>query len=82
METKQGETKMSCAGFFETLQRQADEESFKKQVLKEIDEKKETLQKRLQSLQVQGDFHRAKQVKAKIEKLEKVTERMKQLLEA
>ena len=72
---------MSCAGFFETLQRQAEEESFKKQVLKEIDEKKETLQRRLQSYEVKGDFHRANLVKAKIEKLEKVTERMKQLLE-
>ena len=71
---------MSCAGYFETLLKRADEESFKKQVLKEIDEKKETLQKRLQSLQVQGDFHMANQVKARLAQLEVVAERMKQLL--
>ena len=71
---------MSCAGFFETLLKRAELESFNNQVLREIQEKKETLQKRLQSLMVQGDFHKANLVKAKLEKLEKVTERMKQLL--
>ena len=73
---------MSCAGYFETLLRRAELESFNNQVLPEIQEKKETLQKRLQSLMVQGDFHKANQVKAKLEKLDKAKERMKQLLEA
>ena len=74
---------MSCAGYFERLRRkeEAQEQIMKQQVLHEIDMKKETLQRRLQSYEVKGDFHRANLVKAKIEKLEKVTERMKQLLE-
>ena len=74
---------MSCAGYFERLRRkeEAQEQIMKQQVLHEIDIKKETLQRRLQSLQVQGDFHMANQVKARLAQLEVVAERMKQLLE-
>jgi len=73
---------MSCSGYFDTLLSRAQQESFKTQVLREIEERKEKLKRKLQSLQVQGDFHRANQAQAKLEKLEKITERMKQLLEA
>jgi len=73
---------MSCSGYFETLLSRAKQESFKNQVLREIQQRKTMLKRKLQSLQVQGDFHRANQAQAKLEKLEKVTERMKELLEA
>ncbi len=72
---------MSCSGYFEPLLRQVEQQSFRKNVLKEIQEVKDRYQRKLRSLQVQGDFHNATQVKAKLEKLEKITERMKQFLE-
>lgn len=71
---------MSCAGYFEKLRRQAEQESFNNKVLPEIEDKKNVLKRRLASLEVKGDFHKVAQVQAKLEKLEKVTERMKQLL--
>ena len=73
---------MSCSGYFETLRRKTEQESFKNQVLQEIQEKKELLKRKLESLMVQGDFHRANQIEAKLLKLEKAAEPMKKLLEA
>ena len=85
METKQGETKMSCAGFFETLQRQTEEESFKKQILPEIQRLKDKLARKLVSLRVKGDFRNDKQaireVKAELEWLEKTEKSIKKLVE-
>lgn len=72
---------MSCSGFHEILLRKAKQEKLQKQVLEEIQQRKDTLKRKLQSLMVQGDFHRANQVKVKLEKLEKIRERMKQFLE-
>ena len=76
---------MSCAGFFETLQRQADEESFKKQVLPEIQQLKDRLARKLVSLRVKGDFRNDKQaireVEAELEWLEKTEKSIKKLLE-
>jgi len=70
----------SCAGFFDDLLRDVEQQSFKNQVLHEIDMKKEQLRLKLRSLQVEGKFHLATEVKDRLAKLEKVTERMKQLL--
>lgn len=72
---------MSCAGYFERLRRQAEQDSFKNQVLHEIDVKKEVLELELRNLQIEGKFQLAEQVKARLKKLEKVKERMKQLRE-
>jgi len=72
---------LSCAGYFERLQRQVEEQSFDKQVIAEIDEYKTKLQTKLLQLQVKGDFHKAREVKVKLLKLEKATKRIKQLLE-
>lgn len=71
---------MSCAGYFERLRRKADEDSFKNQVLHEIDMKKEQLRLELRKLQIEGKFHLASKAKARLAKLEVVAERMKQLL--
>jgi len=65
---------MSCSGYLERLRGE--------DTLREIQRKKHTLQRLIISFEVKGDFHKAMQVKAKLEKLEKITERMKQLLEA
>jgi hypothetical protein len=72
---------MSCAGYFDTLRRKAEEDSFKNQVLHEIDMKKEELQLELRNFRIEGKFHLARKVEVRLAKLEKVTERMKQLLE-
>lgn len=73
---------MSCSGYFETLLDQANQESFSQQVLQEIQQLKTRLSKKLESLRVKGDFHKANQIKTKLEKLEKITARMRELLEA
>jgi hypothetical protein len=75
-----GEKNMSCAGYFDTLRRKAEEDSFKNQVLHEIDDKKEELRLELRNLRIEGKFHLARKVEVRLAKLEKVTERMKQLL--
>jgi len=72
---------MSCAGYFETLRRRAEEDCFKNQVLHEIDMKKAGLQLELRKLQIEGKFYLAHKVQERLTELEKVTERMKQLLE-
>jgi len=71
---------LSCSGYFETLLRQAEQQSFKNQVLQEIEELKERLEQKLASLRVNGDFHKANKVKAELEWLEKTEESMKRLL--
>ena len=73
---------MMCAGFFERLlrQQQLEEDVFKNQVLHEIDMKKEQLQRELRNLQIAGKHHLAVKVHDRLVKLEKITERMKQLL--
>lgn len=75
---------MSCAGYFERLLRieqEIEEQSFAKKAVQEIDERKTQLKRELQSLRVKGDFHKATQIQAKLEKLDKTKERIKQLLE-
>ena len=73
---------MTCAGYFERLLResQVEEELLNQQVLHEIDVKKERLQCELRNLQIAGKHHLAVKVKDRLVKLEKITERMKQLL--
>ena len=75
---------MSCAGYFEDLRRQAEQQSFKKQILPEIEELKDRLERKLQRLRVQGNFrkdnHTINQVKAELERLEKTEVSMKRLL--
>lgn len=72
---------MSCAGYFERLLRQAHEESFKKQALQEIQELKARLTKKLQKLQVQGDFHKAIRTEIQIAWLKRTEKSIKKLVE-
>ena len=77
---------MSCSGYFDTLLSQAKEESFKKQILPEIQELKDRLAKKIMSLRVKGDFRNNNQaicaIKAEIDWLEKTEKSIKKLLEA
>jgi len=72
---------MSCAGYFERLLRKAEQDSFKNQVFHETDMKKEALKLELRKLQIEGKFYLARKVEDRLAKLEKATERMKQLFE-
>lgn len=72
---------MSCTGFFETLLRRADEESFNKQVLREIHKKKQQLARKLESLRVRGDLHKVTQAKDQLDYLEKTEKIIKKLVE-
>jgi len=76
---------MSCAGYFETLRRQTNRESFNNQVLHDIQELKDRLARKIVSLRVKGDFRNNNQaiceIKAKIEWLEKTEKSIKRLLE-
>ena len=69
---------MSCAGYFERLLRQ---EALDQKQLQKIEEKIHMLKRRILSLEVQGDFHKAVIMKEKLWKLEKIMERTKKLLE-
>lgn len=78
---------MSCASYFEDLRRQARARySFNNQVLQEIEELKDRLARKLESLRVNGDFrkdnHRIQQIEAELSRLEKTEASMKRLLEA
>jgi len=73
---------LSCSGYFETLLRQVEEQSFNKQALQEIQQLKDRLTKKLQKLQVQGCFHEARQVQFDIDCLEKTEKSIKKLVEA
>jgi len=77
---------MSCAGYFDTLLRQAEQESFNTQVLQDIQELKDRLARKLVSLRVKGDFRNNNEaiceVKAEIEWLEKTEKSIQKLLEA
>ena len=76
----------SCAGHFDDLLRQAEQESFNNQVLLEIEELKARLERKLESLRVQGNFrkdnHTINQVKAELERLKKTEKTMKKLVGA
>ena len=73
---------MSCAGyFFQDLLKQAEQESFKNQVLREINEKKQGLQRKIKSLQVQGDFHKVNQIQVQIDRLDRTENVIKRILE-
>lgn len=65
---------MSCSGYFDTLLSQANEEAFKKERVR-LEKMRDKLRWRVQNLRVQGDFH-------KVNMVEKIMERMKQILEA
>lgn len=77
---------MSCAGYFETLRRQVEQESFNNQVLQDIQKLKDRLARKLVSLRVKGDFRNNNQeineVKAELAYLEKTEESIKKLVEA
>lgn len=75
----------SCSGHFADLLRQAERESFNNQVLQEIEDVKDRLKRRLQTLMIQGDFRNANdeinELKAELEKLEKTEKLIKKLVE-
>lgn len=77
---------MSCVGYFDILRRQAEQESFNNQVLQDIQELKDRLARKLESLRVNGDFrkdnHRIQQIEAELSRLTKTEASMKKLLEA
>ena len=70
---------MSYAGFFERLLRKAEKESFNNQVLREIKQKKDRLKRRLQSLRVKGDFHKATEVQDQLDFLDKTEKTVRSL---
>jgi len=72
---------MSCAGYFERLRRQAEQDSFNNQVLHDIQQLKDRLAKKLESLMVKGDFHKANEIKAELDYLEKTEKSIKKLVE-
>lgn len=72
---------MSRAGYFEPLLRQVEEESFAKKALQEIAQLKDRLTKKLQKLEVQGDFRKATEVQFQLDKLEKDMKIIKRLVE-
>jgi len=75
---------MSCAGYFERLlcKAQIEEEIAKNQALHDIEKKKEDLRLGLQNLRIEGKMHLANKVEDRLAKLEKITARMMELLEA
>jgi len=72
---------MSCAGYFERLRRQVEEQSFKRRILPDIQKLKDRLAKKLRNYEVKGDFHKAREVKAELEWLEKTEKSIKKLVE-
>jgi len=72
---------MSCAGYFERLLRKAEQDSFNNQVLHDIQELKDRLARKLVSLMVKGDFHKANQIKTELNALEKTEKSIKKLVE-
>jgi hypothetical protein len=66
---------------YEMLREKAEQESFNKNVLQDLEKLKGKLAKKLRSLKIQGFFHRAKQAEAQLEVLEKTIESMKRVLE-
>jgi len=67
---------------YEMLREKAEQESFNKNVLEDLEKLKAKLAKKLRSLKIQGFFHRAKQTQAQLESLDKTIESMRRLLEA
>jgi len=73
---------LSCSGYFETLLRRVEEQGdFKKQALQEIQELKGRLERKLVSLRVKGDFHKANEVEAELDFLERTEKSIKKLVE-
>jgi len=62
--------------------RLAEHESFKQNVLRELQQKKEEWKGKIRDLRVQGDHHKANRAEANLQFLEKVVKSMDRLPEA
>lgn len=65
----------------ELWRKRAEQESFRNNIFSEIEEFKQKLKLRIQSLRVAGDHHEANRKQETLERVEQVEKRMKCLLE-
>ena len=72
---------MPCSGLIEMLENRAHAESFNKNIICDIEKLKKQLDKRIAQLRIMGNQYEASRKQQLLEHLDRVEERMKELVQ-